>query len=228
MESVLDDETKLLYNQAKQGKELDESDVKKLEEALIKGVSSEGTDTAYLERGEYDTNLAVLKLKRDLMQADKTTKPSSLKDVETAIKRGEVYKEAQVPYDLISEYQSIGVDEWRKMGIGPEDEDYDPDTYNPEMYQKLWELDQMMTKAGVSYRKGALDKNKYFLKEKKAGSGGRGGSGSRSLGGDFGRLDGGAFAPKVQAYDTIDQQSGAIPIIRTVRPNIVHKISASR
>ena len=228
MEGVLDDETKLLYNQAKQGKELDESDVKKLEEALVKGVSSEGTDTAYLERGEYDTNLAVLKLKRDMMQADKTTKPSSLKDIETAIKRGEVYKEAQVPYDLISEYKSIGVDEWRKMGIGPEDEDHDPDLYNPEMYQKLWELDQKMTKAGVSYRKGALDKNKYFLKEKKAGSGSRGGSGQRNLGGDFGKLDGGAFAPKVQGYESIDQQSGAIPIIRTFRPNIVHKISANR
>lgn len=228
MESVLDDETKLLYNQAKQGKELDESDVKKLEEALVKGVSSEGTDTAYLERGEYDTNLAVLKLKRDLMQKDKTTKPSSLKDVETAIKRGEVYKEAQVPYDLISEYKSIGVEDWRKMGIGPEDEDYDADLYDPEMYQKLWELDQRMTKAGVSYRKGALDKNKYFLKEKKAGSGSGGGSGQRNLGGDFGKLDGGVFAPKVQAYNTIDQESGAIPIIRTVRPNIVHKISASR
>lgn len=228
MESVLDDETKLLYNQAKQGKELDQSDVKKLEDALVKGVSSEGTDTAYLERGEYDTNLAVLKLKRDLMQADKTTKPSSLKDVETAIKRGEVYKEAQVPYDMISEYKDVGVEDWRKMGIPPEDEDHDPDLYNPEMYQKLWELDQKMTKAGVSYRKGSLDKNKYFLKEKKAGSGsGRGGSGSRSLGGDFGRLDGGAFAPKVQAYDTIDQQSGAIPIIRTVRPNIVHKIGSN-
>lgn len=227
MESVLDDETKLLYNQAKQGKELDQSDVKKLEEALVKGVSSEGTDTAYLERGEYDTNLAALKLKRDLMQADKTTKPSSLKDIETAIKRGEVYKEIKVPYDLIAEYKSVGVDDWRKMGIPPEDEDYDPDMYDPEMYQKLWELDQKMTEAGVSYRKGALDKNKYFLKEKKAGSG-RGGSRSRNLGGEFGRLDGGTFAPKVQAYDTIDQQSGAIPIIRTVRPNIVHKISANR
>jgi hypothetical protein len=228
MESVLDDETKLLYNQAKQGKELDESDVKKLEEALVKGVSSEGTDTAYLERGEYDTNLAVLKLKRDLMQADKTTKPSSLKDVETAIKRGEVYKEAQVPYDMISKYKDVGVEDWRKMGIPPEDEDHDPDLYDPEMYQKLWELDQKMTKAGVSYRKSSLDKNKYFLKEKKAGSGsGRGGSRLRNLGGDFGKLDGGAFAPKVQAYDTIDQQSGAIPIIRTVRPNIVHKIGSN-
>lgn len=227
MESVLDDETKLLYSQAKQGKELDQSDVKKLEDALVKGVSSEGTDTAYLERGEYDTNLAVLQLKRDLMQADKTTKPSSLKDIETAIKRGEVYKEAKTPYDIISEYKSIGVEDWRKMGIPPEDDDHDPDMYNPEMYQKLWELDQKMTKAGVSYRKGALDKNKYFLKEKTAGSGGGSGSRSRNLNGDFGKLDGGAFAPKVQAYDTIDQQSGAIPIIRTVRPNIVHKIGSN-
>lgn len=218
MEGVLDGKGLEAFTKLKVGKQLDESDIKALKEGLVKGVSSEGTDTAYLERGEYDTNLAVLKLKRDLMKEDKTTKPSSLKDLDTAIKRGEVYKEHQIPYDMISDYKSVGVEDWRKMG-DPESDEYDPD-----MYQMLWDIDQLMTKAGVSYRKGKMDKQKYYEKEKK-------GSGSRSraseLSSDFGTLKAGSFAPSVRAYETIDQRSGSVPIIRTVRPNIVHKIGSS-
>lgn len=222
MEGVLDGKGLEAFTKLKAGKQLDESDVKALKEGLVKGVSSEGTDTAYLERGEYDTNLAVLKLKRDLMKEDKTTKPSSLKDLDTAIKRGEVYKEHQIPYDMISDYKSVGVEDWRKMG-DPESDEYDPD-----MYQMLWDIDQLMTKAGVSYRKGKMDKQKYYEKEKK-GSGSRGGSRSRAseLSSDFGTLKAGSFAPSVRAYETIDQRSGSVPIIRTVRPNIVHKIGSS-
>lgn len=222
MEGVLEGKGLEALTKLKAGKQLDESDVKALKEGLVKGVSSEGTDTAYLERGEYDTNLAVLKLKRDLMNEDKTTKPSSLKDIDTAIKRGEVYKEHQIPYDMISDYKSIGVEDWRKMG-DPESDEYDPD-----MYQMLWDIDQLMTKAGVSYRKGKMDKQKYYEKEKK-GSGSRGGSRSRAseLSSDFGTLRAGSFAPSVRAYETIDQKSGSVPVIRTVRPNIVHKIGSS-
>lgn len=221
MEGVLEEKGLEAYTKLKAGKNLDESDIKALKEGLVKGVSAEGTDTAYLERGEYDTNLAVLKLKRDLMKEDKTTKPSSLKDVDTAIKRGEVYKQHQIPYDMITEYKGVGVEEWRNMG-DPEHDDYDP-----EMYQTLWDIDQLMTKAGVSYRKGKMDKQKYFQKESK----GRGGAGSRGDGlnfrAEFGQLRGGDFAPQVQQYESIDQRSGSIPIIRTVRPNIVHKIGSS-
>lgn len=221
MDGVLQEKGLEAYNKLKTGKKLDESDVKALKEGLVKGVSSEGTDTAYLERGEYDTNLSVLKLKRDLMKEDKTTKPSSLKDIETAIKRGEIYKDAEVPYDLIKDYQSVGVEEWRKMG-DPEDEDYDPDTY-----QKLWALDERMTKAGASYAKGKLDKRKYSAKESKAKGGARGGRAASEMSTDFGTLKGGDFAPSVQQYESIDQKSGSIPIIRKVRPNIVHNISSS-
>ncbi|HYG84582.1 MAG TPA: hypothetical protein VD907_06950 [Verrucomicrobiae bacterium] len=219
MEGVLEEKGLEAYNKLKSGKTLDESDIKALKNGLVKGVSSEGTDTAYLERGEYDTNLAVLKLKRDLMKEDKTTKPSSLKDVDTAIKRGEIYRDGQVPYDMIQAYQTTGVDEWRKMG-DPESDEYDPD-----MYQRLWELDERMSKAGVSYKRGALDKPKYSAKQAGSGRGSRGGAGSYSA--DFGQLKAGAFAPSVQEYETIDQKSGNVPIIRKVRPNIVHNISSS-
>src|SRR4051812_47906458 len=98
--------------------------------------------------------------------------------------------------------------------------------YDPEMYQKLWDMDQMMTKAGVSYRKGHLDKNKYSAPKAKDGKAG-GGRGTKQLDTSFGTLKDSKFAPSVQQYDTIDVKSGAIPHISVVRPNIVHKITSS-
>lgn len=217
LKGVLDEKEQKIYNDLKAGKKLKDGDIKKLQEAFIKGVSSTGDDTAYLEREQYDTNLSVLNLKKQLMEADKTTKPSDIKKMDTAIKRGQIYKDGNIPYDMINAYQSTSVDEWRDMG------DPESDSYDPDMYQKLWNLDQTMTKGGVSYKTGALDKNKYYVKEKKAGGkGSRGGYSS-----DFGTLKAGGFAPSVQNYQTIDQASGNIPIIHTVRPNIVHKIGSS-
>lgn len=220
LQEILDDDARAIYNQLTAGKQIDEKDLEKLQDAFVKGVSSEGTDTAYLEREQYDTNLAVLRLKKKRMEADKTVRPSSLKDIDTAIKRGEIYKEHEIPYDMISDYKSVGVEEWRKMG-DPEEDEYDPD-----MYEKLWQIDQLMTKGGVSYKRGALDKNKYFVREGGSGRGGRGG-GRRSIDTDFGQLDVGPYAPRVQQYQGIDVQSGQIPHIRVQRPNIVHKITSS-
>lgn len=219
---ILDDDEMKIYNDLGAGKEISPDDLKKLKEAMVKGVSQTGDDTAYLEREEYDSNLAALKLKKQLMEDDAATKPSDIKKVDTAIKRGQIYKDGKIPYDMIDAYQQTGVDEWRKMG-DPESDDYDPD-----MYQQLWALDERMTKSGVSYKKGALDKPKYAAKVAK-GKGG--GAGSKNTGpnitGDFGQLKAGQFAPNLRAYETIDQQTGSVPIIRRVRPNIVHKISSS-
>jgi hypothetical protein len=231
LKSVLDGTALEAYNKAKTGKQLDESEIKSLQEGLVKGVSQEGTDTAYLEREQYDTNLAALRLKRDLMESDPTVGPSSMEKIETAIKRGEIYKDNKTPYKDIEQYKDVGVEAWRKMGdeSWKEDGDPQPDEYDPEMYEKLWQFDQMMTKAGVSYGK-ELDKGKYYLKDKKSGSGkgGSGGKGSGKLGSDFGKLKAGSYAPKVQQYATIDQKSGSVPTIQTIRPNIVHKITQSR
>ncbi len=217
MQGVLKDTGLEAYNKAKSGQPLDESELKALKEGLVKGVSSEGTDTAYLERGQYDTNLNVLRMKRDLMNSDPTVKPSSLKDIDVAIKRGEIYKDGQVPYSMIQKLKDTTVTEWRDM----EDED-------PKMYQKLWDLDQKLTKAKVSLKSGDLTEGKYYSKT--SGRGGRGGSGGRSGGRmstDFGTLKDAVYSPRVQQYDTIDGKAGSVPIIRKVRPNIVHKITSS-
>lgn len=207
------------------GQDLTPEEITKVQKAVVKGVSDSGEDTAYLEKEQYDTNLAVLKVKRDMLSSDPTTKPSSLKDLDTAIKRGGIYKEHKIPYEMIDAYKTTSASDWRKMGIPPGDKKYDPDLYDPEMYQKLWDMDQLMTKAGVSYRKGHLDKNKYSAAE--AGDGKGRGRGVKQLDTSFGTLKDSKFAPSVQQYDTIDTKSGIVPRISVVRPNIVHKITSS-
>lgn len=224
LDGVLEGSGLEAFNKANSGKQLDESEVKALKEGLVKGVSQEGTDTAYLEREQYDTNLAVLRLKRDLMAEDPTIKPSSLKDIDTAITRGEVYKDNDIPYKMITDYMDTSLTEWRDMG-DPEDDDY-----NPEMYEKLWAIDELMTKAKVSDNyKGDMEKRKYSAKTSK-GRGGRGrgrGGGSRQIDTSFGVLKDMSFTPNVQGYESIAVQSGAIPHIAVKRPNIVHKITSS-
>jgi hypothetical protein len=221
LESILEGDDLGRYKKAKEGKQLDESDIKSLYKSLTKGVEANGSDTAYLEREQYDTNLTVLNLKKQLMEQDPTTAPSSLKKIDLAIKRSEVYKNNTIPYQDISDYKDIGVEDWRAMG------DPDSDSYDPDMYQKLFEIDQLMTKAGVSYGK-KLDKPKYFLKEKKSGSGGGRSSGTGKSNLDFGTLGSSSFAPKVKEYQPIEVASGSIPKIGSQRPNIVYKIGVKR
>lgn len=218
IKEVLDGKELAIYNKIKSGKKLKEGELDDLQKAFVKGVSQTGDDTAYLEREQYDSNLRALQLKRELMNSDKTVKPSELKKMDDAIKRGEVYRDNEIPYDLISEYQNTGVEEWRKMG-DPED-----DAYDPERYQRLFDIDNKLTAAGVSYKKGALDKPKYFAKDSKGKGGGKS---KKQLDTSFGTLKDSIFAPRVQQYSSIDAKSGSVPIIRAVRPNIIHKITSS-
>jgi len=226
LKDVLEGDAVGLYNRASKGDKLDESEIKALKKALTKGVSSSGEDTAYLEKGQYDTNLTVLKLKRELMAADKTTKPSSLKDIDLAITRGGIYKDNEVPYDMINEYKETSQQDWRNMG-NPEHDDYDPD-----MYQKLWDIDKLMTDKKVSYRKGDPEKAKFKAEEagkgkgkgKGSGSGRRGGSGSGGT--EFGTIK--DMGPRVKEYDSMAMSGGNVPVIGVKRPNIIHKITSSR
>lgn len=223
LDGVLTDSGLQAYNKTKGGKKLDESDIKALREGLVKGVSPT-KDTAYLEREQYDTNLNVLKLKRDLISSDKTVAPSTIEELDTQIRRAEMYKDGKINYKDVDEYKNVTLSEWRKMG------DPDSDEYNPEMYQKLWEIDQVMAKNDASYAKGDTSKQKYSAKKSGSGSGrGRGGSRLTKLSADFGRLTGSSpFAPKIREYQTMEQATNKIPVIRRVQPNIVHTIRSGR
>lgn len=222
--AISDPKTRKIYSDIVNGKQVSSSDLEKVQKAMVKGVNEKGTDTAYLEREQYDTNLTALRIKRELMAADPTQKPSDLKAMDTAITRGEIYRDNEFPYELIDMYNndddgnSIGVEEWRKMG------DPESDTYDPELYEQLWAIDELMAKSGVGF--GKKGKQKYSAKG--SGSGGRGGGSGKKMDTDFGTLKGQMGAPTVQAYDTIESKGGtSVPIIQKQRPNIVHKIGFS-
>lgn len=222
LKSVIDDpKTKKIYSDIVNGKQVNPEDLEKVQKAMVKGVSEKGTDTAYLEREQYDTHLTALQIKRELMAADPTQKPSDLKNIDVAIKRGEIYRDNEIPYDMISSYQDTSLTEWRAMG-NPESDDY-----NPEMYQQLWAMDELMAKNGASYAKGKLDKQKFSAKGSGSG-GGRGGKGGSKLDTDFGTLKNQLGAPTVQAYESIESRGNtSVPVIQKQRPNIVHKIGFS-
>jgi hypothetical protein len=167
--NLLDDDKKSLLDKARDGKKLDESDIKDLMSSIVKGVTPTG-DTQFLEKEQYDDNLAVLKVKRDILSADPTVTQATLDDYDTQIKRGEIYKKNRTPYQLVKDYREVGLEDWRKMGIPPGDKKHDPDWYDPELYEALWQLDQEMTKEGVS--RGKRGKAKYYVKEAGSGSGG--------------------------------------------------------
>jgi len=164
-----DDETKALFDNIKSGKNTDPTDSKKIHEAIAKNVNA-SEDTRFLENGNYDANLAVLKVKKDLLAADPTTREKALKEYDEQIARGQVYKDNKTPYELTQDYSKTSLSEWRKMG------DPDADEYNPEKYQALWDLDSKLAAAGGSRNSDDPKANKFSAK--KAGSGGGGGSGS--------------------------------------------------
>lgn len=215
---ITDDKVKKIYQDILDGKQVNPDQLKKVQDAMVKGVTA-SDDTAYLEKEQYDTNIAALTIKKQLMAADPTTKPSDLKKMDIQIARGKVFRDGEIPYSDIQMYESTNLSDWRAMG-DPEDDSYDPETY-----QKLWAIDEALAKVGGSYKEGHPDKQKYSAKESKAR--GRGGNAASTLSSDFGKLGELTGAPKVKQYDSIDQRSGAVPIINVQRPNIVHKVGFS-
>lgn len=217
MREVLDDNTKLVWDKALRGEQLDPSDIKALNSGLVKGVTTgrgADSDTAYRERGDYDMDYAVLNLKKQLLEADPTAKPSNIKDLEVQIKRSQVLLENEIPYEMFNVYQTTGLEDWRKLR-----ED------NPELYQQLWELDEMFAQAGGSYGRGDPTKQKYYASTSRGGSGGSGGSGRSRVATNFGTLGTSPLTPRVREYDTGSMNGTSnIPVIRVQRPNIVHRI----
>lgn len=219
MINSIDDEDVRDILTGKSDKQLSEDELKKVRNKLVGGITvgtGNDSDSAYRERGEYDKDIAALRLKREMVEAEPNHKPSDIKALDIQIKRSEILRDNDIPFELLEKYQKTGVENWRKL-----------EKDDPNMFQKLWEIDELMTKAGVSYKSGSFTDNKYYQKERK--SGGRGGSGGRKLSTDFGKLTGTSpFAPKVREYVSLDQSTGRIPRIKRTNPNIVHTIREGR
>ncbi len=177
IKNILDDGSKKIFDKIQGGKKVTEEEIASLMSGVTKGIT-EDSDTRFLSDGDYDSNLAVLKTKRDMLKADPTTRQDTLDSYEDQIKRGEVYKELKPPYKLIKDYKDISLEEWRALG-NPESDEYSEDTQK--LYQSLWELDTAMTKAGVSRLSSDKTKQKYYLKKPGKGRGRGGGGGNRAI-----------------------------------------------
>ncbi len=179
-------------------------------------MTEEGIQGA-VESGDWDKAISAYEWKIEKAKADGEFSKAVENKIQTDIKRIKVTRDGGFSPETAKLYQDMSVEEWRKMG-DPDSEDYDP-----ELYQTLWRYDQQMAEADASRSSFKSDKPKYSVATKKGGRG----KGRGSIDTSFGTLKAGSFAPRVQEYASIDSRAGAIPIIRTVRPNIVHKISSS-
>lgn len=219
----IDDEDVRDILTGKSDKQLSEDEFKKVRNKLVGGITAgtgNDSDSAYRERGEYDKDIAALRLKREMVEADPNHKPSDIKSLDIQIKRSEMLRDNDIPFELLEKYQKTGVEDWRKL----EEDD-------PELFQQLWAIDEMMTKEGVGYKSGSFTEQKYYQKSGRGGRGGKGGGGGRkrSWSADFGKITGSnPNAPKVKEYQTMEQAVGKIPYIKRTRPNIVHTIREGR
>lgn len=206
------------------GQALTEKQIEDVQKAVTKGIGTglkADSDSNWRENSDYATDRTAMQVKLQMLQADPTTKKSEINNLKTQIARDNVLEQNQISYDDLSLYEKTDLTDWRKMG-DPESKSYDPATY-----QKLWSLDELLTKANGSY---ASDPTKHKFSAKESGSGGGGrsrGGASAGMGGSFGTLKGFDSAPKAQEYATIRSQISPVPVINTVRPNIVHKITQS-
>lgn len=208
-----------IAKQLQEGQQLSPQDVQKVQKAVTKGIDA-STDSNWRESGEYATDKAAMQVKLQMLNADPTTKPSEKAKYQLQINRDDVLQKNNIPYDVLKQYESTSLSQWRDMG-DPYSQSYDPQTY-----QLLWNIDQVMAQGKASYNTKDPATQKFSAKQAGSGSG-RGGRRGSPVTGDFGKLGNTTGAPTVQKYETINTQAGNIPIITPVRPNIVHNISSS-
>lgn len=137
---------------------------------------------ARVERGQYDQVIEGYKQKLALEQKKQgqNLPQSTIDEYNGKIKQFQVAKQNKLTYKDMQLYNSTSLTEWRYMG------DPKSDSYDPETYQKLWNIDEALAKQGVAGSFGikndkfaASSKGKYYAKKPGTGSGG-GGSGSGS------------------------------------------------
>lgn len=211
---------KKLQAQIARGQDLTPEQVKDIQKSVTKGVGTgieAKSDSNWRQTGDYATDRTVMQVKLEMLKNDPLAKPSDIDNLNVQIARDNVLEQNQVPYDDLKLYEDTSQTEWRAMG------DNTNDAYNPETYQRLAELDKLLTDAGGSYNS---DPTKNKFTPKGAGKGKKG----KKIGTSFGTLStsDNSFGPKVRKYNIANLGATSnIPVINVQRPNIVHKISVS-
>lgn len=155
-----------------------------------------------IENGKYDQAIEGLQAQLAKVRAGDNVTEKQTKPIEDKIKETQVLKSGKFDPKIRDTYKSTSVSEWRNMG------DPESDTYDPEMYQKLYDFDTALAKAGISGSSLAKDKNKFTAK--KPGKGRSSSSSSSTTKsntiGDMPSLG------KFSLGDLAPQKAGSIPI----------------
>lgn len=167
---------------------------------------------ARFDNGDYDSAIEGLTTKYNSVKDNKDVPLSQKKDLEDKIALNTVHKEGKFAREMVDTYKKYSVSEWRAFG-DPED-----DNYNPTLYQKLYDYDSALAKAGISGNENDKTQNKYTQKKSKSGSGsGRGGK-SPAIGNTLGEI---GQLSKISFGDLKLEKTpsgGKIPTVTTVKP----------
>lgn len=114
--------------------------------AFPKGYSFDNTLKSAIQSGDYDKAITGLqgKIKVLTTPGPEHIPPSQIKDVQNNIKQLQVFKATKTDPAFVNTYSDTTNTEWKAMGNPTSD------TYNPELYQKLYTLDQALAAQGVS------------------------------------------------------------------------------
>jgi hypothetical protein len=209
-------------------------------ETIRKEVSQ--TTDKLASEGKWDSYGNTLKIKLSTQEADiKSTEEEraiTKREITQAevLSKNKIKKEVWALYNNSAPKGGITAADFKKM-IDPDDDYYDMDTAN-----LLWDLDLLLTEAGVSGNTtGAIDpwtKQKYSMpKPKKGGSGsgsGSGGDKEKPIETDFGTVSNAFAKPSgdglVQKYQKLQERNSPIPNLTktSASTNLKKKISVAK
>lgn len=158
----------------REAKAVEKTDADTKKDRETRGVpEKEATIEKKFQDGEFD--LAIEGTKYRMAEADKKGELSKTdkEKFEKDVRRMETMRDRKISFEDWKAYDKMGVSDWRKLG-DPEKDDYDP-----ELYQKLFDIDAVMTDAKASENPKDNTQPKFSAKEARKGrGGGRGGRGS--------------------------------------------------
>jgi hypothetical protein len=181
---TMDEDTQGLYKKVvKEGRSLSPEKQKKVDDAIA-GLADSDKDfeSKFTQEGDWTSQEYVLAKKKGKFEADKSTKPEKLQELDREIGRTGILKSNNSDPKTYKKYKDTAQSDLKKML-----DDEDLDNYDPDTAKMLLEMDEMFTKAGLSWNTTddeGWTKNKYDLakiQKALAARGGGGGSGKNLL-----------------------------------------------
>lgn len=124
------------------------------------------------QNGDYDLAIEGTKFRMDEARKKGELSKSDEQKFKKEIGRMEVMRDKGISFEDWQQYDKMDLTDWRKLG-DPED-----DSFNPDLYAKLWAIDEALKVKGASENSDDPTKNKFSAKKTGSGSGGRGGRNS--------------------------------------------------